>query len=46
LGKDDGTGFNREWDELKSNKALINYILSEMDDKFREIILNDNPGLI
>jgi uncharacterized protein YjbI with pentapeptide repeats len=45
LGKDDGTGFNKEWDELKSNKALINYILSKMDDKFKEIIVNDNPGL-
>lgn len=45
LGKDDGSGFNKEWDELKSNKDLISYILSEVDDKLREVILNDNPDL-
>ena len=45
LGKDDGTGFNQEWDDLKSNKDLVSYLLSKIDDGFRQKILDDNPDL-
>lgn len=45
LGQDDGTGFNKEWDDLKTNKDLVNYLLSKIDDRFREKILSDNPDL-
>jgi uncharacterized protein YjbI with pentapeptide repeats len=45
LGEDDGTGFNKEWDDLKSNKDLVNYLLSKIDDRFRQKIFDDNPDL-
>jgi len=45
LGKDDGTGFNKEWDNLKTNKPLVNYMLSKIDTKLKDIILRDNPDL-
>lgn len=45
LGKDDGSGFNTEWDDLKSNKNLIIYMLSKIDPNLKEIILRDNPDL-
>ncbi len=45
LGKDDGTGFNQEWDDLKMNKDLVAYLLSKVDVGFRQKILKDNLGL-
>jgi uncharacterized protein YjbI with pentapeptide repeats len=45
IGKDDGTGFNKEWDRLRTNKPLVDFILSKIDTKLREIIFRDNPDL-
>ena len=45
IGKDNGEGFNSEWDDLKSNKSLGSYILSAVETKFKEKILKDNPYL-
>ncbi len=44
-GKDDGTGLNKEWDDLKLNEKLVQYLLSKVDVGFREKILKDNPQL-
>ena len=45
LGKDDGSGFNREWNDLKSNRELMIYLLSQRDHTLEEIILRDNDDL-
>jgi uncharacterized protein YjbI with pentapeptide repeats len=45
LGSDDASGFNREWDDLKSNKEIVSYLLSRVDLKLKEIILRDNADI-
>ena len=40
-----GTGFNKEWDDIKLNEKLVQYLLSKVDVGFREKIMKDNPEL-
>ena len=45
LGKEASPGYNKQWEQLKSNHELISSILSDLDPDFREKLLSDNPDL-
>jgi len=37
--------YNEWWKRLRSNKNLVDFILSQMDPNLKEIVLRDNPKI-